>query len=317
MIAAPVKWGGAIGGSLAIHLAIAAVFLVPADKAEIAGGIPKDVAIVDDMFSTTGSLPASASQAEPVEPAAAETEPTTSRTVQADATETVPATAAATPPLSEAVSRDPIASAAAAPDAPADVTIASPQSRVEPETPASEAPTTAPRDATTDTPIEPEPQSLDIANIPVPVARPAVEPQPRKSKPRNRPAAARAERQRAQPGNQPTEQNAGRSAERGTASKAGNAAVSNYPGRIVARLRRALRYPAEARRDRVRGVAHVRFTVTASGTVNGARVVRSSGSGLLDQAALETIRRAAPFPAIPPSASRSSWSFTVPLAYRP
>ena len=98
-------------------------------------------------------------------------------------------------------------------------------------------------------------------------------------------------------------------------SAAGNAAVSNYPGKVVSKLRRALRYPAAARSQGLRGEVQVAFTVSASGGVGGVRVVRSSGSAILDKAAVDTVRRAAPFPAIPADAGRSSWPFTVPLAF--
>lgn len=101
----------------------------------------------------------------------------------------------------------------------------------------------------------------------------------------------------------------------GQRSTAGNAAVSNYPGQVASRLRRALRYPAEARRERLRGEVHVSFTVDRSGGVGSVRVARSSGSSVLDKAAVETVRRAAPFPPIPDGAGRSSWPFTVPLAF--
>ena len=59
----------------------------------------------------------------------------------------------------------------------------------------------------------------------------------------------------------------------------------------------------------------LRVTAPAGGGVGGVRIVRSSGSPVLDKAALETVRRAAPFPAIPESAGRSNWPFTVPLAF--
>lgn len=92
-------------------------------------------------------------------------------------------------------------------------------------------------------------------------------------------------------------------------SAAGNAAVSNYPGKIVSKLRRA------ARRQKLQGKVMVAFTVSANGGVGGVRVVRSSGSPVLDNAAIETVRRAAPFPAIPEGAGRSSWPFAVPLEF--
>lgn len=99
------------------------------------------------------------------------------------------------------------------------------------------------------------------------------------------------------------------------ASAAGNAAVSNYPGQVVSRLRRSLSYPAQARRQRITGEVHVAFTIAANGGVSGIRIVRSSGHAILDEAALQAVHRAAPFPAIPSAAGRSSWGFTVPLAF--
>lgn len=99
----------------------------------------------------------------------------------------------------------------------------------------------------------------------------------------------------------------------GSGRDMGNAAVSNYPGKVATKLRRALRYPAKARRERLRGEVHVAFTVAGGGGVSGIRVVRSSGSDVLDGAALDAVRRAAPFPPIPDG--RPSWSFTVPLAF--
>jgi protein TonB len=98
-------------------------------------------------------------------------------------------------------------------------------------------------------------------------------------------------------------------------STAGNAAVSNYPGKVVSKLRRAQRYPSEAKRKKQQGEAWVAFTVSANGGIGGVRLMRSSGSPVIDKAAIETVRRAAPFPAIPKDAGRSSWPFAVPLMF--
>ncbi len=103
------------------------------------------------------------------------------------------------------------------------------------------------------------------------------------------------------------------SGKNGKTATAGNASVSNYPGKVVSKLRRALRYPSEARAQRLRGEVQVAFTVSSNGSIGGIRVVRSSGSPILDKAAIETVRRAAPFPAIPDG--RKNWPFTVPLAF--
>ncbi len=99
----------------------------------------------------------------------------------------------------------------------------------------------------------------------------------------------------------------------GKASAAGNAAVSNYPGKVAAKLRRAVRSVSRSARAKARSDVLVSFTVTAGGGLGGVRVARSSGSPELDKAALGVVRRAAPFPPIPLESGRRNWSFTLPL----
>lgn len=99
----------------------------------------------------------------------------------------------------------------------------------------------------------------------------------------------------------------------GKASAAGNAAASNYPGKVAAKLRRAVRGVSRPARARARGDVLVSFTVNAGGGLGGVRIARSSGSPELDQAALAVVRRAAPFPPIPPESGRRNWAFTLPL----
>ena len=93
----------------------------------------------------------------------------------------------------------------------------------------------------------------------------------------------------------------------GAASQAGNAAVSNYPGQVMERIRRT-------RQQRVsgRGVAVVSFSIGNNGGLAAASIQRSSGSPAIDAAALAHIQRAAPFPAPPAGAGRSfSFEFVV------
>jgi protein TonB len=99
-------------------------------------------------------------------------------------------------------------------------------------------------------------------------------------------------------------------------SNAGNAAVSNYPGKVAAKLRRAVRSISRSARSKASRDVHVAFVVNAGGAVGGVSVVQSSGSSELDQAAIAMVRRAAPFPPIPPEAGRSNWAFTLPLGVR-
>ena len=156
---------------------------------------------------------------------------------------------------------------------------------------------------------EPEPEFPSAVPIPYPAPRLALA---RTSTPTYpAPAAQRTPTAAAKP----AAQSAAASAPSRPAAAAGNsAAVDKYPGQILAELRRALRYPAAA--GRVTGEVLVDFTVSANGTASAIRISRSSGHAALDQAALDTVRRAAPFPAIPAGANRASWPFTVPLAFK-
>lgn len=150
-------------------------------------------------------------------------------------------------------------------------------------------------------------------------------PQKRTEKPSEKPSPATASRSSGSRGNAALDARRGKAdgqqngsngiKSQGGATGVGNAPVSNYPGKIVAKLKRMLRYPAQARRQGIRGETRVSFVVAADGSVGTMRVVGSSGSDILDEAALDAVRRAAPFPPIPESAGRSSWNFTVPLAF--
>lgn len=87
---------------------------------------------------------------------------------------------------------------------------------------------------------------------------------------------------------------------------AGKAAMSNFKGRVRARIAR------RARSGKGRGTVVVRFTLTASGSARNVRVIRSSNSQL-NSAALRTVRGG--FPRIPPGLPRQI-TFTVPIAFR-
>lgn len=90
-----------------------------------------------------------------------------------------------------------------------------------------------------------------------------------------------------------------------TARRAGNAAVSNYPGQVMRKISRM-------RRPRVnsRGSATVAFSVSGNGGLGSVRIASSSGSAALDKAALELVRRAAPFPP-PPSGALRNFSVRI------
>lgn len=98
---------------------------------------------------------------------------------------------------------------------------------------------------------------------------------------------------------------------KGNSSTAGNAAVSNYPGKVRNKINRAKRRAAGGDR----GSVVVSFVIGANGGASGIRVARSSGSAALDRAAVDSVQRAAPFAKIPEAAGKSSWAFSVPIVF--
>jgi TonB family protein len=59
-------------------------------------------------------------------------------------------------------------------------------------------------------------------------------------------------------------------------------------------------YPEVALRYGLQGRLALQFTIGANGQLDGLRLIRSSGSQVLDEEALRAIKAAAPFPPIPP-----------------
>ncbi|MEI9923184.1 MAG: energy transducer TonB [Bradyrhizobium sp.] len=68
---------------------------------------------------------------------------------------------------------------------------------------------------------------------------------------------------------------------------------------LLSHIARYRRYPDDARRDGIQGIATVLFAMRRDGTVAEVWVRSSSGNNSLDAAALDTIRRAEPLPRIP------------------
>jgi len=77
---------------------------------------------------------------------------------------------------------------------------------------------------------------------------------------------------------------------------------------------RVMRFRPE--RVTLTGTTVLRFTLGADGSLLNASVADSSGSGLLDRAALNALERAAPFPA-PPSSVGDGLTFEIPFTFRP
>lgn len=157
---------------------------------------------------------------------------------------------------------------------------------------------------------EPKPEPV-LEQIPKPKPKPEQKPKPKQKpvsgqKAGNSTADSKAGSQKGKASAKavPRGNNASKSKSRNT----GNAAASNYPGKVYSKIARTRQKNAGGR-----GVAHVSFQVTSSGKATGVALSRSSGNARVDRAAVAHVRRASPFPK-PPAGAKTR--FVIPVEFR-
>jgi protein TonB len=89
-----------------------------------------------------------------------------------------------------------------------------------------------------------------------------------------------------------------------------------YVGKIRQSIESEWQYPEIALRYGLQGKLALEFTILGNGQLEGLRLVRSSGSSLLDDEALRAIKAAAPFPPIPPWIKPNPLRISATMEYR-
>ncbi|MCM8826458.1 MAG: energy transducer TonB [Candidatus Omnitrophica bacterium] len=72
-----------------------------------------------------------------------------------------------------------------------------------------------------------------------------------------------------------------------------------YQDVVKQKIQEARRYPLFAKKQGIEGIVHLSFIVLANGLSSDIKIIRSSGFSILDEEAVNTIKRATPFPPIP------------------
>jgi TonB family protein len=90
-------------------------------------------------------------------------------------------------------------------------------------------------------------------------------------------------------------------------------AIASWQQAVVARLARFQRYPAQAKG--ATGVVNLSFSIDRQGHVLNSRVIKSSGSAVLDTEALSLLKRAAPLAPPPAGVPDSDLTFVVPIRF--
>jgi protein TonB len=91
------------------------------------------------------------------------------------------------------------------------------------------------------------------------------------------------------------------------------AGAKAYNALVFGHLQRFKRYPLAA--HGITGTVLVQFVLNRAGDVTESKVTKSSGNGVLDREALETLRRASPFPAFPDAKPGAEETYIAPVNF--
>jgi TonB family protein len=92
-------------------------------------------------------------------------------------------------------------------------------------------------------------------------------------------------------------------------------ARARYEQLLAAWIERHKYYPQLARRRGVEGTTLLSITLRRDGTVESTAVRQTSKHPLLDEASLEIVRAADPFPPVPPELASRGFAFSVPIRF--
>ncbi|MGH1356033.1 MAG: TonB family protein [Thalassovita sp.] len=93
------------------------------------------------------------------------------------------------------------------------------------------------------------------------------------------------------------------------------AQIEDWQKSVVLTIAKAKSYPPAARKKRIEGTVKILFTLDGYGALIDAQVQDSSGHTVLDQAALDTLRKIAKFPTPPAVLQLEAFTLLVPLSY--
>jgi protein TonB len=95
-----------------------------------------------------------------------------------------------------------------------------------------------------------------------------------------------------------------------------NRLLLTYGQSISKEIKRYQKYPPTAQRRGWEGTAEVLLQIAADGKVTGITLGKSSGHSMLDDEALDMVRRASPLPQAPPDLRGRALVVTVPIVFK-
>jgi protein TonB len=92
-------------------------------------------------------------------------------------------------------------------------------------------------------------------------------------------------------------------------------ALQTYKIQLAAYAQKYQRYPSLARENNWEGIAEVKLTIGENGRIREVIVVSSSGHDILDQQAIEMVRKAAPITEIPSALRNKEFPINLPIVF--
>ena len=89
-----------------------------------------------------------------------------------------------------------------------------------------------------------------------------------------------------------------------------------YGQSISKEIKRYQKYPPPAQRRGWEGTAEVLLQIAADGKVTGITLGKSSGHAILDEEAMNMVRRASPLPQAPPDLRGRALVVSIPIVFR-
>ncbi len=77
-----------------------------------------------------------------------------------------------------------------------------------------------------------------------------------------------------------------------------------------------IKYPRRARRLKKQGIVYISMVIKKDGKITKINVEKSSGSRILDKAAIKTIKNINKFNNIPEELKKNSWNIKIPMVYK-
>ena len=92
--------------------------------------------------------------------------------------------------------------------------------------------------------------------------------------------------------------------------------LQNFARVVRRKIESSKKYPIAAQTAGIQGRAGVRMTILKDGRLGKVEITKSSGYEILDKAALQSVRSAAPFPPIPKKTGRDEIQMSITLVFR-